>query len=46
MANLSLADAMDAAKALFESVWIPRQVIVHHQVSALEIDAFASCVCG
>ena len=35
-----LADAMDAAEALFQTIWIPRQVVVHHQMSALEINAF------
>src|SRR4051812_48967310 len=34
---------MDAAKALFNSVWIPRQVIVDHEVrAALKVHTFAS----
>ena len=31
MADFLLADAVDASEALFEAVWIPRQVVVHHQ---------------
>ena len=46
MAYLGLADAMDAAEALLQAVRIPRQVVVHHQVRALEIDAFAGGVGG
>ena len=41
MANLRLADAMDAAEALFDLVGIPRQVVIDHQMPALEVDAFA-----
>src|SRR3546814_5037405 len=43
VADLSLADAMDAAEALFDLVRVPRQIIVHHQVAALE--ELGSAVC-
>lgn len=32
---------MDAAEALFDLVGIPRQVVIDHQMPALEVDAFA-----
>ena len=41
MADLSLANAMDAPEALFQTVWVPWQVIIYHQVGALEVDTFA-----
>ena len=44
MADLGLADAVDAAEPLFEPVGIPWQVVIDHQVRALEVDAFASRV--
>jgi len=34
-----LADAMNTAKTLLNAIGVPRQVIVHHQVCALEVDA-------
>jgi hypothetical protein len=34
---------MDTAKALFEPVRVPRQVIVDHQMRALQVDTFT---CG
>ena len=40
-ADLLLANAVDTAKTLLDAVRIPRQVVVHHQVRALEVDAFA-----
>src|SRR3989442_737669 len=41
MADLRLPDTMDAPEALLDAVGIPGQVIVDHQVSALQVDAFA-----
>ena len=41
VADLGLADAVDAAEALLEAVRVPGQVVVDHQVGALEVDAFA-----
>ncbi len=46
MADLGLADSMDAAEALLQPVRVPRKVVVHHQVSALKVDALARCVGG
>ena len=43
--DFSLSNAVDAAEALFNSVRIPGQVIVDHEVcAALKIDAFAGSV--
>ena len=39
MTNLRLADAVDAPEALFDTVRVPRQVVVHHQMGPLEVDA-------
>ena len=44
MTDLGLLDSVDTAKALFDPVGIPGQVVVHHQVRALEIDALAGGV--
>ena len=41
MTDLGLADPVDAAEALFQAVRVPRQVVVDHQVGALQVDAFA-----
>ena len=46
VADLGLADAVDAAEALLDAVGVPRQVVVHHQVRALEVDALARGVGG
>ena len=46
VADLLLADAVDAAEALFEAIRIPRQVVVHHQVGVLEVDAFTGGIGG
>ena len=44
MTHLGLANAVDAAEALFEAVRIPRQIIVHHQMGALKVYALAGGV--
>ena len=44
MADLGLADAVDAAEALLDAVGVPRQVVVDHQVRALEVEALAGGV--
>ena len=44
MADLGLADAVDAAEALLDAVRVPRQVVVDQQVRALEVDALAGGV--
>ena len=42
--DLGLADAMDPSKSLLDPVRIPWQVVVHHQMGALQVDALACCV--
>ena len=46
VADLGLADAVDAAEPLLEAVGVPGQVVVDHQVGALEVDALAGGVGG
>ncbi len=46
MTDLGLANAVDAAEALFQTVRVPRQVVVHHQVCALEVNALTGGVRG
>ncbi len=46
MADLLLADAVDAAEALFQAVRVPRQVVVHHQIGVLEVHAFTRGISG
>ena len=41
MADLGLADAVDASEALLQAVRVPGQIVVDHQVGALEVDALA-----
>ena len=44
--DLVLADAVDAPEALFEAVWVPRQVVIDHQVGVLEVHAFTGGIGG
>ena len=46
VAHLGLPDAVDAAKTLLQTVRIPRQVVVYHQVGALKIDTFTGSIGG
>ena len=46
VAHFGLADAVNAAEALLEAVRVPRQIVVDHQVRALEVDAFAGGIGG
>ena len=46
MADLGLANPVDTAKALFQPVGVPGQVVVDHQVGVLQVDAFASGIGG
>ena len=46
MTNFGLTNAVNAAKALLQPVGIPGQIVVDHQVGALQVDAFASSVGG
>lgn len=40
MADLCLANPVDATKALPQSIRVRGQIVVHHQVGALRINAF------
>ena len=47
VADLGLADAVDAAEALLHPVRVPRQVVVDHQMrAALKVHAFAGGIVG
>jgi len=46
VANLGLADAVDATEALLQPVGVPRQVVVDHQVGVLQVHAFARRIGG
>ncbi len=46
MADLSLADSMNASEPLLNPVGIPRQIVIDHQVCALKVNTLASCVGG
>jgi hypothetical protein len=46
VADLGLADTVDAAEALLQAVRVPRQVVVDHQVGVLQVHAFAGRVGG
>ncbi len=39
VADFGLPDAVDAAESLFQAVGVPGKIVVHHQVSALQVDA-------
>ena len=41
MAHLGLADAVDSAETLLKTIRIPGQIVVHHQMSALKVDALS-----
>jgi hypothetical protein len=40
--NLGLTDSVNATEALLKPVLIPLQIVVHHPVSTLEVDALSS----
>ena len=46
VADLGLADAVDAPEALLQPVRVPGQVVIDHQMRALEVDAFAGGIVG
>ena len=46
MADLLLADPVDAPEALLQSVGVPREVVVDHQVGPLQVHALPSGVVG
>ncbi len=45
-ADLRLPDTVDPAEPLLQPVRVPRQVVVHHQVSVLQVYALPGCVGG
>jgi hypothetical protein len=44
VANLRLTNTVDTSEALFEAIGIPGQVVVHHEVCTLKVDALAGCI--
>ena len=46
MTDLGLADPVDPSEPLLEPVGIPREVVVDHQVGALEVDPLSGRVGG
>ena len=46
VAYLRLPDAVNSAETLFQSVGVPRQVTVDHQVRPLQVDTFTGCIGG
>jgi hypothetical protein len=46
VADLGLTDAVDPAEALFDAIGVPRQVVIDHQMGALEIDTLPGGVGG
>ena len=46
MADLSLADAMDAPEALLQAVRVPGQVVVDHQMGALQVNTLTGGIGG
>src|SRR5690606_32952647 len=45
-ADLALADAVDTSEALLDSVGVPREVVVDHQMCGLKVQPFAGGVGG
>jgi hypothetical protein len=46
MTDLLLANAVDAPETLFETVRIPRQVVIDHEIGVLEVHAFTGSIGG
>jgi len=44
MADFGLPDAVNAPEPLLDTVGIPWQIIIYHQMSALQVDPFASSI--
>ena len=44
MADLGLANAVNASEALLESIGIPRQIVIDHEVRTLQIDTLARSI--
>jgi hypothetical protein len=45
VADFGLADTVDASEALLDAVGIPWQVVVHHEVSTLQVEPLAGGIC-
>ncbi|MFN7871775.1 MAG: hypothetical protein ACK5QQ_06200 [Cyanobacteriota bacterium] len=46
MADLLLADPVDAPEALLQPVGVPGQVVIHHQVCPLQVHALPGRIVG
>ena len=46
VAHFGLTDAVDASEPLLQTVGIPREVVIDHQVPALQVDAFTGGIGG
>jgi len=46
MADLLLANTVDAPEALFEAIRIPGQVVIDHEIGVLEVHAFTGSIGG
>ena len=44
MADFCLPDAVDTTETLFKAVRVPRQIVIDHQVGALQVDTLTSGV--
>ena len=44
MADLRLANSVDASEPLLDAVRVPGQVVVHHEVRSLQVDALTGSV--
>jgi hypothetical protein len=44
MADLGLADAVNPSEPLLDTVGVPWQVVVDHEVSTLKVDALTGCI--
>lgn len=44
VADFRLTDAVDPAKPLLNPIGVPWQIIIHHEMRALEIDPLARCI--
>ena len=46
MADFRLAYTVNTSKPLFDLVWVPRQVVVNHEMPTLKVHTFTSCIVG
>src|SRR5271166_2742465 len=45
MADFCLSDAVYSSKPLFNTIWIPWQIVIDHQVGTLKIDPLTGSIC-